>query len=197
MSQWRDGGRFDGIAVAGALTLAFGMLSHLIVEAVVTGSRLELFTPLHGAMTLAATILLGWASTRVSEALGRSDGRRRLALLRATLQVGTARFFAGVSLAQALLAASILYVEGIQVAPNEALAAAIGGLLAVLAGSLALHLARRRVIVVLTTWASRKPPHSGRAALLARARAARPRTRETIPFFRSRPDRAPPERLTA
>jgi hypothetical protein len=193
----RRRGRFDAIAVAGSLTLAFGLLSHLIVEAVVTGSRLELFTPLHGVMALVATALLIGAFVRVSGPHGASERRRRLALLRATLQVDTARFLCAVSLAQAAIAACVLTVEGIRIAPSETLAAVISGLLAVLAGSLALQVARRRVIVVLTTWACRTSPHAGRAALLARARRARPRTRETIPLLRTRPDRAPPELLAA
>jgi hypothetical protein len=191
--------RLDALAVVGSLTLAFGMLSHLVVEAVVTGSQLEVVTPLHGVMLVVATVLLAYAFARVAGAGagGTSDGRRRRALLRATLAVGTARFIGAVALAQAVIAVGILDLERIHIAPSEMVAAAISGLVAVLAGSLALHVARRRVIVVLTTWTCRKPPHAGCSATLARARRARPRTRETIPLLRSRPDRAPPEHLAA
>ncbi len=187
--------RFDALAVGASLMLSFGLLSHLLVEAVATAHRLELITRSHAILTALSLLALAWSLARLTGNGAPRERRRRLALVRAALQVDSPGFFVALALAQAAIAAGILRLEGITIAPEHMLAALVSGVLAIAAGTLALHLARRRAIVILTSWvhANESTPSEHRIGL----RPAAPRTIAAIPFLRSLPDRAPPEFLTA
>jgi hypothetical protein len=188
-------GRFDAFGVGASLTLAFGMLSHLAVEAIVTTDRLELLTRSHGIMALVAIAALAWSIGRIAGTGSSRERRRRIALVRARLRVETRGFVAAVSLAQAAIAAGILRFEDIHIAPGQMLAAVVSGVIAVAAGTFALRLARRRIIIVLASWATARA--QGPAFVHTGLLFVAPRTSASIPFLRARPDRAPPHVLIA
>jgi hypothetical protein len=188
-------GRFDALVIAAAFTIAFGVLSHLIVEAVVNGPRLELATPAHGLMAGGSILALVWSFARIGGSRSATERRRRTALVRSALRIDRPAFFLALACAQATIAAGILRGEEIVIAPQHMLAALVSGALAVLAGSLALRLARRPICTILSSWAALREPTLP-CQTCARTRFA-PRRSMEIPLLRSYPDRAPPVLLIA
>lgn len=185
--------RRDAMLVGASLTFALGILSHLLVEAVVTGDHLELFTTSHVLLGLAASVLLVWSVVRIGG--GRGERRRNLALLRSALRADTRGFSLVAALAQGGVAAAILVLEGIAIAPGHMLAALASGLLALLAGTLVLRRARRQIVVVLAQWARAIARET--ANLCTGVQLGTPRTCAAILISRTRPDRAPPVFLIA
>jgi hypothetical protein len=187
--------RLDALLVVSALTFAFGVLSHLLVEAIVSGGRLELVTLSHVLMSIAAPAALAWSIARIGGFRHDAERRRRVALVRSSLRAHRPHFFAGVSLAQAAIAGGILRLEDIAVAPGQLLTMLLSIVVAVVAGTLVLAAAQRRIRVLLASWLAREVP----VAAQARTRVApfQPRPSAAIPLVRSCPDRAPPLLLSA
>ncbi len=188
-------GRRDALVIAASLTLALGILSHVLVEAAVMGDRLDLFTPSHVLLAVLSVAVLAWSIVRIGGARGRSERRRNRALLRSSLRADTPTFYLVAALAQSVIAAGILLFEGIAVAPGQMLAAGVSGLLAVLAGSLVLRLARRRIVAILSHWA--RAIVRGARVLCRDMVYGALRPCATLLVLRTRPDRAPPVLLIA
>jgi hypothetical protein len=187
--------RLDALLVVSALTFSLGMLSHLLIEAVVAGGALDLFTLSHGILAVAAPVALAWSIARIGGHRHDAERRRRIALVRSSLGAHRPAFFVAVALAQTAIAGGILRYEDIAVASGQIVPMLLSVVLAVVAGTLVLAAARRRIRMVLASWLAR----GVHVAAQTRTRIApfQPRPSAAIPLVRSCPDRAPPQLLIA
>lgn len=171
------------------LAVPFAILAHLVFDVTDAGlSWAVLLRPAHCALLA----LAGAAALATAYGLGAGvpgpERRRRLALVRAALQIERRPLlrFAVAAVAQAMIVLATVSLDEATLHPQRLLLAVLGAILAVVASGLAIRIAERRVIDLILRVPRR--PGLRRASRIRRVRALR--SLRAYALFR--PNRPPP-----
>jgi hypothetical protein len=171
------------------LTIPFAILAHLAFDVADAGLSAAVFLrPAH--LVLVALLAVACAAAAYGLGYGQPDAERRrsLALVRAALRADR-RPLLGVAVstvAQAMIALATITLDEALLHPERLVLAVLTAVLAVVAGSLATRLAKRRVLDLALTPVRRR----GRRAAAIRRRIRAARFAALYALFR--PNRAPP-----
>jgi hypothetical protein len=171
------------------LTVPFAILAHLAFDVTDAGlSWAVLLRPAHLALVALMAVATAAAAFGLGYGLPDAERRRRIALVRAALRLDRYPLLgpAAGAVAQAMIVLSTLSLDEAALQPERLALAVVVGVLAVVAGSLAIRTAERRVLDLALARAPRVRTH----LTTARRRVALPRTARLSTLFR--PNRAPP-----
>lgn len=171
------------------LAAPFAILAHLVFDVVDVGfTWAVLLRPAH----IVLIALAAGATLAIAHGLGaRLSGperRRRLALVRASLQVDRRPLlrFIVATVVQTMIVAATVSLDGSTLHPQRLVLAVLAAVLAVVASGLAIHVAERHVLDLILC-----APR--RAGLRRLSRAVRVRALRSLrPYSLFRPNRAPP-----
>ena len=170
------------------LTVPFAILAHLAFDLADAGSWSVLLRPAHLALVALLAVAAIAAAYGLGYGLPDAERRRRLALVRAALRVDRHPLLSPAlgAVVQAMIVVSTLSLDEAALHPERVVLACLVAFAAVLAGSLAVRIAERRVVGLALVPAPRVRTRPG---------TARRRTYVVAPAplaARFRPNRAPP-----